>query len=216
MKRIKGLLLALAGSVALSSCGASDTSYEVYGQFRERLKTLGRGNEAAEPGAEPSRASIAAFTDPLILARVDRTGGMSFIVRTRKYGATEVWQSTDDVSITLIGGILRATRGLGDDLMSSDVMPLGMQADSGREHYYFGGDARTRLVTFACTRQTLGTERIIVLERAYSARHIAETCQAGETRFTNEYWVDSRGVMRQSRQWVSRGVGYVTLKRVVD
>lgn len=220
VRRITGHFLVLAVAGALAGCGSSGGttggSYEAFDLLRERLRGFGRGEEAAGPAAEPSRASIAAFTDPLILARVDDTGGLAFMVRTRSYGATAVWQSTDQVSITLVGGLLRATRGMGDDLMSADVPGLGEAAAFGREHYYIGGDARTRLTTFACRRESLGPETITVLERAYSTRHITETCTAGEADFTNDYWVDSRGVMRKSRQWVSKGVGYVTLQRVVD
>lgn len=212
---IKGALLALAGALALTGCGTSDKSYEAFGVLRERIRMMGQKAETG-PAAEPSRASIASFTEPLILGRVEQTGGLAFMVRTRDHGATEVWQSTDNVSITLIGGLLRATRGLGEDLMSSDVPALGAGAAFGREHFYFGGDARSRPYTFACTRSTKGTERIVVLERAYSARHIVESCQSDLAEFTNEYWVDGRGIMRKSRQWVSNGVGYVTLQRVVD
>ena len=71
--------------------------------------------------------------------------------------------------------------------------------------------------TYDCVTSTVGIERIEVLGRAYGTTHLTETCtrSSGGGKVTNEFWIEGAAI-RQSRQWVSGGLGYIDFARVID
>ncbi|WP_170106695.1 YjbF family lipoprotein [Rhodovulum imhoffii] len=201
-------LFALLSSALLAGCSSEENE-------TSPLKLLVNRFNADETPVQPTRASIAGFRDPLLLVQLEN-GTSSFLVRTRTNGADRIWQSADGVSLTLTHGMLRATRGMGQDLMSASVPALSAGAAVERVHYYYDWSGETQVQRWTCSRVNLGAHTVDVLERSYRVLRTDETCNLDGKVIRNTYWRDSSGFIRQSRQWVSDGVGYATLSRVVD
>jgi len=83
-------------------------------------------------------------------------------------GAYETWQTADDVTFTIKSGVITATRGLEEDLVSADVDDtvaalLGrfdMNEPAVRIHRYLDGERQVKLRSFICTMTSLGLEAV--------------------------------------------------------
>jgi Group 4 capsule polysaccharide lipoprotein gfcB, YjbF len=122
--------------------------------------------------------------------------------------------------VVLQRGMVLETRGLGDELMSARVPPAALVASGTgsfqREYYYLDGADQDIRWDYDCTFATTGHETIEIIGLAYDTRIVTETCRGAEGRITNQYWVESGGKIRQSLQWISKGVGYMKLESVIE
>ena len=71
----------------------------------------------------------------------------------------------------------------------------------------------------ACEISDLGSETIVIVERAHRVEHLRETCVLGADGaggvIANDYWIDSTGpTVWQSRQWAGPYVGYLTTRQL--
>lgn len=193
---------------------------------------------------EAARAAIAARTNPppqrppvtrAVLNTLDgtfmevtreREAQTAFLypsLRTRDSGPGEitVWRTDSNETVTVRGGVLIATRGLGGDLLSTEVQiaggGLGPAAGGERIFQIFGGNNKQTTLTLACEVSDLGPETIDIIEIRHATRHLREHCQGSSGAITNDYWIDAgRGLIWQSRQWAGPHVGYLRLRQVTD
>jgi hypothetical protein len=116
-------------------------------------------------------------------------------------------------------GVLTATRGFGDDLLTIDAPGLIQALRAG------GGsltrttetlDSQDQIVTsrFACTVTAAGTETINLGLREATLRRLDENCRGERIVFDNIYWLDQRGEIVASRQYVSPTVAYLRANRL--
>jgi hypothetical protein len=86
-----------------------------------------------------------------------------------------------------------------------------------RVYYFLGADDQGTRRTYDCATSIVGTESIEVLGRSHSATHVTETCTriSGSGKITNDFWIEG-SLIRQSRQFVSSGIGFVDFARVID
>ncbi|WP_145105310.1 YjbF family lipoprotein [Cereibacter sediminicola] len=211
--------LTLAACAMLASCGSQEDAHATF--LKLGLAGITTRGESPGSGAEGlTRAKISRVTSPLIVAEVEKTGAWALMVPFQINGDVVTWSSNDDRTVALRDGILIATRGLGPDLMSAEV-PSASQIASGsgshrRVNYLIDGLDQTVRREFRCTLATDGIKTITIIERNYPARHVLEHCEGATGRFTNEYWVDAAGSIRQSWQTFDRMLGMVRISRVID
>ncbi|MEB8387645.1 YjbF family lipoprotein [Rhodobacteraceae bacterium KMM 6894] len=126
--------------------------------------------------------------------------------------------TSDRRSVTLRGGMVTGTRGLGEDIMSSDIS--GVQAlIAGRRNgtaqrvtrYLNGEDVTVAQVT-TCTVSVGTTDRYQLAEVNSAATSVSETCRAEGGEFTNTYRVAPTGRVLQSRFWHSPMNEYITIQ----
>lgn len=174
------------------------------------LDTFGMTGNVAAPapqliGPERLRVSLPSRDAQAVLGPVSRNGNIT------------VWQTLDGISLSFRNGVLIETRGLGDDLMSSDaagtLAMLRGAADGGyypQMRSYLDGEQRTVFRSFQCRRTASGggTPR--------AGTRIDETCVSTTETVTNSYWLDSTGRVIRSRQWVGPVVGYMETERVLQ
>ncbi|UYV37571.1 YjbF family lipoprotein [Rhodobacteraceae bacterium D3-12] len=220
MLRAITVLVALA---VLAGCG-NRTDQGVF------LKTArGGGLKKAGQGSAPSQEQLAAAiqgaltaTDlPVALAVVEGRNATALLTRIETNGAYQTWGTPDRRTVTTRGGVVTATRGLGNDIMSSTVsdslaLISARKAGSATRimRYLDGGNATVELVA-TCQYSKGGTQRISAGElKNVATTKITETCSAGERSFTNTYLVDGRGTPVQSRQWLNPVSGHILLQRL--
>ena len=216
---VKSVILTVVATLALAGCGSDKGATGNFTDIRKAF-TPKFGKEAPAPAPAVTRESITATGVPLIRASIPARGAVAYLgVRATK-GDIITWQTTDRTSVVLQRGMMLETRGLGDELMSARVPSAGqIAAGTGsfdRQYFYLNGADEQIRWDYACTWEVTGTQTIQIIGLAYDTRVVTETCKGAQGRITNQYWVESGGKIRQSEQWVSKGVGYMKLESLIE
>lgn len=192
-----------------------------------------RQTAAARFGPKPQRPALTrAVLDTLdgsfMEVVVERTGQLAYLYvsarrRDARPGEIVVWRTEDNVTLALRGGVLVATRGLGDDLLSGEVaIRPGAPGPAGsglRRMRNRADDNKVANLTLACELTDTGAQTIEIVGARHTTRHLVERCEGGGGTVVNEYWVGSHagsraGLVWQSRQWAGPGIGYLSLRRL--
>lgn len=218
MKRLLYCLAATAALLALSGCGTERQGAGA--QVVQSLKPVLRfGPKAPPPGPDDllTRDVIDQVTVPYAMVGIERRGAYASMTLAGQNGGYNSWVTSDGAGVVLQGELLAGTKGLGADLGTADLGDLaGLIRSKGggntRVHTYLNGEGRSFQITYSCTVAQSGSENVTIIGKTYATRVVSETCVSNQETFENRYWIgDSDGVMWQSRQWVSAGVGHVLL-----
>lgn len=155
---------------------------------------------------------------PAILILVENREALGTMFQVQNTGNTTAWLSGDNSMITLNQGLLMASRGLGWDLMSSDVTASARHIHSGktgsvtRVSRHLDGDDQMITDVFSCEIESRGAREIEISNVVYNTRLMQERCESGDTSFESLYWVGIHGEgIMQSRQWASVEIGIVSI-----
>ncbi len=211
---------ACLAALLLAGCGTDPEQIAVFGMAREAVQA-----SRATPAAQPkdlglTRAYLATLSAPVDLVTIERVGAQGVIARIASNGGVETWSSVDNKTLGLRQGIVTATRGLGADLISASVPSAAQVSTAGarhrRSHVVLGPDDGALQQIYDCNIALVGAETVSFVERSYQTRHLREVCSSATGGFTNEYWFQIGGKLRQSRQFVSDEAGYVLIKHLSD
>lgn len=226
-----GLGMVVALGLAACSGGDAVSSLEL------QLIKAGRAALAAQTAPEVERPILTrALLDSLegaylevALERHDLLAYLQIVARRRDGdpGQITVWRTVDNITLATRGGVLIATRGMGGDLLSSNVQLAGDAPGPAR-----GGERLMTIRTqdnqalhlaLRCELTDLGPVTIEIVGHHHPTRHLRETCTGGVSGdgagnpglVVNDYWVDSRaGLVWKSRQWAGPNIGYLRLRRI--
>ena len=136
-------------------------------------------------------------------------------------GDGQTWLGADGATITLERGILKASRGMGDDLMgSSSSMPSWSKINKKTEIYsrelnHLNGNNRISKRIFNCSiEKTSSGDLIKIWDINFKVDKFEESCSDGSLMLTNTYQVDTQGVVRKSLQYHSQTLGSVKIERL--
>lgn len=211
--------LALLALLVLAACGSETGVNDDLALAKRRLALVLGGGAAAGGGLPPlSRALFDSIGKPLLkvtLVEKDVTAVLGLVAQN---GNAVTWATADNITLSLRDGVIVASRGLVDDLMSASVPSLRELAGGigvvQRQHFMLQGGEREVMAAFDCSLALKGTESLTLYDIGYSVRHVVETCKGPSATFRNEYWLEAGGKMRQSRQWIGKQVGFVELQLV--
>lgn len=208
-KLISGLLLI----AALAGCSRGDQPTNVLSElFSSSKRLLAKEEAAAAPTV--TRAALNQINVPLLEATIENRAQTAYLVAQRQRtdaqpGVITVWRSDDDVTLALRSGVLIATRGLRDDLLSASALTR----DGKRQFVLHHGDNQSQTFTLTCQGAQLGRTSLDILGKAYATTHLRERCEGPAGIIQNDYWLDAgSGQMRQSRQWAGPTIGYIMLR----
>lgn len=142
----------------------------------------------------------------------------ALLLRIESSRGYETFGSADRRTITMNGGLLTATRGLGGDLMSTDLSQVGpliksRRAGQGtRTIYVLDGEDRTLAIPLACSVSPGGTVPVKAGALNTTARQVTETCTGDALKVTNIYLIDGKGRAVSSKQWAGPYIGYVLMQ----
>ncbi len=186
---------ALVAALLLSGCGgAAQLAAPVVGMFS---------------GAKAQPAPAALPKDGAEVWVTLRARGIKFPMKViDRDGPVVTLAAQDGAQVILKDGVLFGTRGLGLDLMSSTGPSVAELAGGAASHsrtadYLDGTDSPDRR-SYTCETEP-GTGD----KGPANARHIREVCHTAEGKVINEFWIDGGLHIVQSKQWVSKGVGYL-------
>lgn len=199
------LALALAGLAALAACAPPATI--TADDIRRRI----------------TRAQLDSLDAPLLLVDIPALGTAATMEIAGRNDGVVTWRTADNVHLSFRDGVLVATRGLTDDMMSADIGPVLAALDGapGPGGYHerllsrLDGTHRTVFRAFQCRITGRAPERIAIVGTAHAVTRITEHCVSPGREVTNLYWLGADGVMWKSRQWIGPRSGHVETERLV-
>jgi Group 4 capsule polysaccharide lipoprotein gfcB, YjbF len=218
MKSPSNLILSLLCGLALAACGTE--SQGPGAQVLQNARSLfAAGARATPPGPDDllTRDVIDTVTVPYGMIGIERRGAYASMTLAGQNGAFDSWVTSDGAGVVLQGAVLTGTKGLGPDLVTADIGALAQGfgssgGPSSRTHRYLDGEGRAFTLTYTCTISAAGDENITIVGKTYATRIVTETCESAQESFENRYWIGKNdGIVWQSRQWVSAGIGHVLL-----
>lgn len=208
------LTLGALGTLGLAACSNSSE-----GQISARSVIQSAITRQAPPDALSTAeisalvsTTLASTTSPVILIGLPKRKQVTTMVQIETNRGYETYGSSDRRTITLNGGILTATRGLGEDIMSVDVSRVAPLIRGARE----GSAYRIN--------RSLDGENVTLEERTYcqikigaprdGLTEVLESCVADDLSYQNAYYIAPGGRIIESRQWHSPLSGYVTIQQL--
>lgn len=132
----------------------------------------------------------------------------------------ETWEAADRRSLVLKGGMLTASRGLGDDLMSSRsdasiaMIRSRQEGHTTRSYNFLTGMGQISSFDVQCEIIKGSKDHVAAGEIDVDTLTFAEICGEEPQKIQNLYWVDAKGNIVKSRQWLSSEVGYVLFQHL--
>ena len=167
-----------------------------------------------------SRKQIDASNIPILFVEL-KSGQNGTLTPYPGQGIGETWLGADGATITMEQGILKASRGMGDDLMgsSSSMLPWSKinnsKASYERKLNYLTGDNRIYSLSLNCTASKINKKEVIkIWDVEFRVNKYEEICFDTDVKIKNIYYVDSKDIVRKSLQYHSSAIGYITTERL--
>jgi group 4 capsule polysaccharide lipoprotein GfcB/YjbF len=201
---------------------AESRALGIVGQVRSVFGGIGSNDAVRAPRSVPggfTPEAIAAEPGAYRLVQINALGLQepARVIQENGPEITLAFQSGPTAAYD--GGILVATRGFGDDLITMESAGVLQALRSG------GGTVTRRMETldpqdqvltdsFACTIAPAGTEAVNLGVREATLSRFNENCRSATLVFDNIYWLDGSGDIVASRQYVSPTVAYLRSNRL--
>lgn len=216
------LFLMMAAGMGLAACSSERPDTPGFDAVKSVLKpTSAPVVSDSQQVATAVGETMAALKGPIALATFEKTKNNVVLRQIETNGPYRTWASagsTERRTVSTKNGILTSTRGLRNDLMSSNVdqtLALVSARRSGtaaRTQRYLNGENQIYEITASCTVSNAGQTRVQVGEINRNATEMREQCQDGTRSFTNIYRVDSSGRILQSVQWLNDFYGITAIQ----
>ena len=215
--------LVLGASMVLAGCGNETDK----GIGRKAVLGALTGGAKAPAAATPEQiaaavqGTLATVDLPLALVMMQKSGTAGILVHIETNGTYETWGTSDRKTMVMKNGIVTATRGLGNDLMSSDTGQAGAlvsareSGSGGRVLRFIDGENHTVELRAACQVRAGAQSRFTSAEIVgVAVTAMEESCTVDGQTIRNSYLVDARGQALQSRQWLGDAIGYAVIQRL--
>lgn len=224
MIQIKYGILLVAMLFSLSCTDGSNAPFSHTAQSRSVIKRVLKPQDefATSPAVTPQ--TIQALTTSALEVTLERSGHSAILVpysdrEDPNGGSVRIWRSADASQIVLRDGVLIATRGLGNDVGSTQSQSIVRSITTRRPHagqhqiYVVTGESGTRRIDLSCDFATVGPERIEIAGRGIDTEHLRALCSGNEGKATYDFWVDPNDrTVWHSRQWAGPGLGYMRMR----
>lgn len=136
-------------------------------------------------------------------------------------GVGQTWLGADGATVTLHRGILKASRGMGDDLMGSfSSMPSWSKIGDdtrpySRKNFYITGNNKISERVYECEIQKNKFREVIkIWDLTIQVVRFEETCYDKYFEIRNTYYLDSTNIVRKSSQYHGDTIGYIITERI--
>jgi len=220
-----GLCLSLFAALALTGCGSDPMMSNSQGGLpiaRQLATSIAiqsqpRSDKSASPEFRKVLESAGTPFYRVVIAKMQYAGIMAPFGQN---GNVVTWSSSVRQTMSVRDGVLVATRGFGNDLMSALAPDIAeVSRGSGtfhRVYYYLDGADQSQSLAVDCSFARSGNETITLLGLSYDTHRVTEVCVNATTHIENTYWFDGSGKLRQSDQFLSPELAYMRLQRIID
>ena len=160
---------------------------------------------------------LSKFKQPIILLSSLDGKNTATLVALGNYKNKLTWVSADGISVSFLNGILIATRGYSQDLMESqndglDTLFSRNTKKHLKKYRYQNGENQYRQLTFTCSVVAKKNTPSFFLDMKLETTKLTETCKAGSSSHTNEYYVlPNTSIVLKSKQWISEANGSILI-----
>lgn len=208
---LRATTLGLTCLVALAGCSTAPDRPVTTVSISKLIFNRGGAPESPDPQkiSDDIAKALSATDAPLILLNLPQRNVVTVMQNLEQNRGYHTYGTADRRSITLRGGMVTATRGLGNDIMSSDsdaILALVSARQGGsasRVMRYLDGEELTLSEISTCTIRIGGAGHVQLGKINTPATTVTEDCQSDRGAFTNIYQVAPDGRIVQSRQWHS-------------
>lgn len=227
---MRRLVLALLTLPALTACGADQAVNPLTTAVQVVDLITGPTQAPLNIRATFTPEVLAGVTQPLLAAEMPARKANATMVVVGENAGHRTWVAADGIMLITQEGVLTGTRGFGRDLMVSNVNAVlpALRAGAGtvpREMSRIDDEGHVTPKSYRCTISQGGPQQVDLISRTVATHLVTEACTgvSGEEdaaavgeEFTNRYWLDGTGRIRQSDQWVGPYYGYVMMYQLVD
>ena len=199
----------------LSACTSDDVvkseKEDLSGIFKNiTSKFTSKGKNITHTSAFPnSKKWLEQFKQPIILTSSTDKKNQATLVSLGNNEERLTWVSSDGISLSYDDGVLIATRGYSQDLLSLRYnKPKKIFSSSYLEYYkthrYLNGENRYNDIHFKCTGKKMVPRSIEIVEYTLLVEKYVETCVNKQYKYINEYdLLSGTTVVMKSKQWIS-------------
>lgn len=211
---MRRILLSLVLSAVAACSPAANTSQSL----TERAITMGKPQTTS---MLQNLRYLKQYTndEPQMKFGIEKTGTASLALFDLKRDGVETWLTDNGLSYALEDGFLINTRGMQDDLMSSEISETQQAVlkhqnrTVNRYTTHIGPESQTIRRHFVCEVSLRGDDDLTVNGKIVKTVVMAEACGDGAINFENLYWIrKSNNTLVQSRQWISAMVGPAVMR----
>ncbi|EAQ24216.1 YjbF family lipoprotein [Roseovarius sp. 217] len=211
--------------MVLAACSNQRSSENVFSVAKSLINQQRVKPVAPDPQLVSSVAmkALANTTGPVALYALEDRKAAAVLRPIEQNGPHQTWASygsSDRRSATTRNGVLVATRGLGNDLMSSRIEPL-LDVVTRRENgvakiqqRYLDGENKIVTLKSDCKITRGDTETLAGANGTASVVRMTAECWQSDRSVVNSYLVDSSGRILQSRHWAGPTMGYSAIQRL--
>ena len=167
-----------------------------------------------------SRDQIDAANIPVLYVEL-ATGQNGTLTPYPGQGIGQTWLGADGATITLEHGVIKASRGMGDDIMGSSIfIPRWVKVNDNPSIYtrkisYLTGNNKFSARSFDCKIEKNNQKEIIkIWDLKFQVVRFEENCSHKKLNIKNTYYVDLDSIVRRSTQYHSDTLGYITIERL--
>lgn len=215
----KLLVLCVVGSVAACSSGGTSPVFTA-------IKGVILPSKDEGPTAPPmtlTRERIVASGLAAVRARIEGEEVSNILSATSLNTPYVTYVSAFRQSITMIGGLVTASRGLGGDMLSvrndandpiAILTPVAdWPSDFTRDYRFPGVGPEGMLIPVSCKLIKGSASEITIVEVSYEVTEFTEVCDGQNVSFSNTYYAETEtGQIWQSRQWTGAKRGYLNIE----
>lgn len=167
-----------------------------------------------------SRTEIDKAKVPVLFVELKSTGQNGTLTPYPGEGVGKTWLGADGATITLDNGVLKASRGMGNDLMGSKSSKpswrhINKKSEYTRELLYLNGKNQVFSQVLNCQIYAFSQQEIIMIwEVKFLVYKFEEHCSANDKKIKNVYFIDKSGIARRSLQYHSETIGYLLIERL--
>ena len=217
---MRSLPLTILFIAFLSACTSDDVvksqKEELWGIFKNiTSKSISKNKNITESSAFPnSKKWLEQFKQPIILTSSTDKKNQATLVSLGNNEERLTWVSSDGISLSYDDGVLIATRGYSQDLLSLRYKkPKKIFSSSYLEydktHRYLNGQNRYNEIHFRCTGKKMAPRSIEIVEYTLLVDKYVETCVNKKYNYINEYdLLSGTTVVMTSKQWISPSNSY--------
>ncbi len=199
----------------LSSCTSDDVvkseKKELWGIFKNITKKTHSENAVISQSSTfpETKKWLEKFNQPIILTSSTDKKNQATLVALGNNAERLTWVSSDGISLSYDDGVLIATRGYSQDLLSLHYeKPKKIFSSSylqyNKTHRYINGENRYKDIVFNCTGKKKKPQSIKIVEHTLLVDRYVETCINAQHEYTNEYdLLSGTTVVVSSKQWIS-------------
>lgn len=207
MKRTVSISLLVSVGV-LAACGNDTAESPLLIAARGLLPDA--GEKALPPSVDVvGRVALDRLKEPVMIAEMPSIDAVAAMVPYGQNGPVATWTTIEFQTVSLMGGRVIATRGLGADLMAVSG------SDANRSYHLMNAANESVVIDVSCTARAAARETITLAGgEVVDTTRVDESCKGSEADFENSYWIGTGGDIRQSHQWIGPVIGQIKLQRL--